>query len=251
MIWYLEESGLSNGQYNMAYDERLARTLPAERGVVRLYGWSPYAVSLGWNQREDDVVRERCTSAGIDVVRRPTGGRAILHAQELTYCVAMPATRMNVLSTYNEISRALVAGLRFLGVQAELEKAQPHFPSLYRTPASVACFTSSGRYEVHVRSRKLVGSAQRRLMNSAGQETVLQHGSILIGPEHKRIIDFLRVTDEEERWCVRDELNKRTTELSTELGRTPALEEVVECIRRGFEETWGIRFVQPAEVFGG
>ena len=140
-------------------------------------------------------------SAGIDVVRRPTGGRAILHANELTYSVVMQVRGKNVLNVYEDISRALIVGLQELGASVAIEKSQPHFPSLYRSSSSVACFSSAGRYEIKYNGKKLVGSAQRRYAVVNGEEVVLQHGSILLGSEHKQIVDYLNFPSEEQRDC--------------------------------------------------
>ena len=91
MNWRFENTGTSSGVFNMEYDEALARTLMDGSGnpTIRVYGWQPYAISLGWNQSLDEIDVERTKSEGVDVVRRPTGGRAILHANELTYSVVM------------------------------------------------------------------------------------------------------------------------------------------------------------------
>jgi lipoate-protein ligase A len=244
MTWRFEQSGFRSGAFNMEYDQRLARALRAPDGpsIVRVYGWRPPAISLGWHQSPDEVNLQKCAEAGIDVVRRPTGGRAILHSDEVTYCVVMAAGGQGVLATYQKISEALIIGLSSIGVDAMLEKSQPHFPSLYKTPSSAACFASAARYEIHVGGRKLVGSAQRRLVGADGREVVLQHGSILLGPDHLRIVDFLNLPDEETRERMRGELHSLTTDLSRACGRQVEFDEVEEALRRGFELSWGIKF---------
>jgi lipoyl(octanoyl) transferase len=180
------------------------------------------------------------SSEGIDVVRRPTGGRAILHSQELTYSVVMRVKGKNVLAVYDEISRALVAGLKGLGARLSIEKSQPHFPSLYRSASAAACFSSTGRYEIKCGGKKLVGSAQRRYAADNGEEVVLQHGSILIGPGHKRIADFLNFQSEEQRMEMRRQLEEKTTELSSVLNRTVTPEETAEAVLSGFRKAWSI-----------
>lgn len=248
MIWHFENTGYHTGAFNMEYDERLARLLVegGGAGTVRVYGWKPAAISLGWNQSLEEIDVTKCSRAGIDVVRRPTGGRAILHADELTYSVTMVSTRSSVLSVYNEISNALVCGLRHLGMDVSLEKSQPHFPSLYRAPSSTACFTSSARYEIGFGGKKLVGSAQRRYARSNGEEVILQHGSILLGPDHKRMVEFLRI-DDKNRAAIAQELDHKTTNLRSILQREITFEEIVPLMRLGFEEAWGIQFAQSVE----
>ncbi|MBI2618785.1 MAG: lipoate--protein ligase family protein [Ignavibacteriales bacterium] len=216
MAWQFVNTGYQSGSENMRVDGELVQTLTTggDECFVRVYGWSPWAVSLGWNQSLEAIELEKTARAGIDVVRRPTGGRAILHADELTYSVAMVADSKSVAGVYNEISRALVGGLRLLGVRAVLERSQPNFPGLYRSPSSVACFVSSARHEVKIDGKKIVGSAQRRYAREDGREAVLQHGSILLSREHRRLGEFLRLSDQQKR-TVKEELEARTTDLST------------------------------------
>jgi lipoate-protein ligase A len=150
MNWRFENTGVRSGVFNMEYDVALARALAAGTGnsTIRVYGWRPFTISLGWNQSMDEIDLNKTSAAGIDVVRRPTGGRAILHANELTYSVVMQVKGKRVLTVYEDISRALVAGLQELGAPVAIEKSQPHFPSLYRAASATACFSSTGRYEI-------------------------------------------------------------------------------------------------------
>ncbi|MGD1044267.1 MAG: lipoate--protein ligase family protein [Bacteroidota bacterium] len=242
MNWRFENTGVRSGVFNMEYDVALARALVDGTGysTLRVYGWRPSAISLGWNQSMDEIDLTKTSAAGIDVVRRPTGGRAILHANELTYSVVMRVHNKNVLTIYDDISRALVAGLQELGAPVAIEKSQPHFPSLYRTASAVACFSSTGRYEIKCDGKKLVGSAQRRYAAVDGEEVVLQHGSILLGSEHKRIVEFLNLPSEEQRVALMRELDEKTTELSTILNRTVKFDETADAILHGFRKAWSI-----------
>lgn len=228
----------------MEYDENLAHSLlVSDRAfVVRVYGWQPPAISLGWHQDVNEIDAAGAAAAGIDVVRRPTGGRAILHSDEVTYSVVMVASQKGVLSVYQSISEALTRGLQTLGVPVVLEKSQPHFPSLYRSPSSVACFASAARYEIQIAGRKLVGSAQRRYARPDGQEVVLQHGSILLGDDHLRIADFMKHLDGDQRVRMKEELREKTTDLSAALGRRMESDEVIHALVKGFEDAWGIVF---------
>jgi lipoate-protein ligase A len=240
--WRFENTGIRSGVFNMEYDEALARALVdgAGNSTIRVYGWQPFAISLGWNQAKDEIDLDKTSTAGMDVVRRPTGGRAILHANELTYSVVMFVNGKNVQTIYEDISRALIAGLRELGAPVAREKSQPHFPSLYRHTSAIACFSSTGRYEIKCDSKKLVGSAQRRYTAVDGEEVVLQHGSILLGPEHKQIVDFLNIPSEDQRIALRQELDEKTTELSTVLQRTVIFDETADAILNGFRKAWSI-----------
>ncbi|MCX6121846.1 MAG: lipoate--protein ligase family protein [Ignavibacteriales bacterium] len=247
MNWRFENTGVRSGVFNMEYDEALARALVEGTGnpTIRVYGWQPFAISLGWNQSIDEIDVNKTSAAGIDVVRRPTGGRAILHANELTYSVVMRVHNKNVLTVYEDISRALVAGLQELGAPVAIEKSQPHFPSLYRSASAVACFSSTGRYEIKCNGKKLVGSAQRRYAAGDGEEVVLQHGSILIGSEHKQMVEFLNLPSEEQRVALLQELDEKTTELSTVLNRNVHYDETADAILHGFRKAW---FISPEIV---
>jgi lipoate-protein ligase A len=242
--WAFEDTGHRPGVFNMAHDEELAEQLRsgAGRPTLRLYGWKPAAISLGWNQTTNEIDSHRAAEDGIDIVRRPTGGRAILHSDELTYSVVMRVAGRNILSVYDDISQALVAGLQGMGAAVGIEKAQPHFPSLYQTASAVACFSSSARYEIKCNGRKLIGSAQRRYSGTNNEEVVLQHGSILLGSDHLRMTEYLRFPTEEARSALRKELELKTIDLAQILDRTVSYGEAAEAIRRGFIQHWGCEF---------
>jgi lipoate-protein ligase A len=242
MNWRFENTGFRSGVFNMNYDIALAQALiqGAGNSTIRVYGWQPSAISLGWNQSLDAIDLIKAETAGIDIVRRPTGGRAILHSEELTYSVAMRVKGKNILAVYGDISCALIAGLQKLQVPVTIEKNQPVFSSLYRTTSGAVCFSSAGRYEIKCHGKKLVGSAQRRYTADNGEEVVLQHGSVLLGSDHKRIVDFLNFPSEEEREALRHELEKKTTDLSTILNRAVTFKETAEVILQGFQKAWSI-----------
>jgi lipoate-protein ligase A len=159
--------------------------------ALRLYSWSPPCLSLGFMQRAGDLVdAEACRRAGIDVVRRPTGGRAVLHWEEITYAIAAPVTETRfgagLSETQHCIGRCLAAGLERLGIQTELSRPRldPE-RRLLRAP----CFASPGRAELMAGGRKLAGSAQRRTAHA-----FLQHGSLLVGRAHLRVVELLSPT---------------------------------------------------------
>ncbi len=241
--WQWIDTGFRTGAENMAFDEALARDLQEAPGpsVLRFFRWKPWAISVGYNQGTSELDQERCAAEGIDIVRRPTGGRAILHAEELTYSVVMEAGRKGVLQVYNDISRALVRGLARYGVRVALQRSQPDFPSRYRQAASLPCFTSSARYEIEWEGRKLVGSAQRRY-RGGGREIVLQHGSILCGPAHRRLAEYVRFPDPAVTAQLRKELAEKTADLREITGSAVEMERLVSCLRNGFEDEWGISF---------
>jgi len=181
--WRFLDSGRGCGAENMALDERLLAE--AARGsvppVLRFYGWAPPAVSLGRFQDAAAAVDPAvCARNGIDIVRRITGGRAVLHDRELTYSIISPIVPglfpNDVLGTYKVIAGGLLAGLRNLGVQAEMvTRTNRPREGRKKEGADAACFASPSWYEIVVHGRKIVGSAQRRIPGA-----FLQHGSVLI-----------------------------------------------------------------------
>ena len=241
--WEFLNSGLRPGAYNMQLDEALASALVAGDVLptLRVYGWKPYAVSLGFHQSIEDIDEKKCAEHGIDIVRRPTGGRAILHADELTYCAVMKAEGKNVQTVYGEISRALVAGLRRLGADVDFASSQPEFGTLYRSPSSIPCFSSSARYEIQSGGKKLVGSAQRRY-STRGDEVVLQHGSILLGPGHRLLSELVRGGEHGLSGTIHAALESKTTDLSSMLKCDVSFGRVADAVREGFEEALGIEF---------
>lgn len=248
--WRFIDSGENTGELNMRFDEMLARRLVEGSGtqVLRIFRWRPWAISLGYNQDAAELSVQRCVQDGIDVVRRPTGGRAILHAEELTYSVVMFSGRKSVLQVYNDISRALVRGLALFGADVVLQRSQPDFRAEYRQASSIPCFTSSARYEIEWRGRKLVGSAQRRFSDGA-HDVVLQHGSILSGPAHRRLADYLTVHNPAVAERIRREMEEKTVDLAELLGRPVDLGDLGHSIRKGFEVEWGVSFEDaPTEL---
>ena len=115
----------------MQFDIALAKSLSVNEAVLRLYRWKPYCISLGANQNIDDINEKKAIADGFDVVKRPTGGRAILHAEELTYSVAYPASGdLTPRQLYSEINKAIKKGLVYFNSglsDVELENEQPHF----------------------------------------------------------------------------------------------------------------------------
>ncbi len=243
LTWNFLTTGENTGEFNMRWDEALVQRLVEGHGMptVRFYRWKPWAISLGRHQDLSNIDVERCARDGIDVVRRPTGGRAILHAEELTYSVAMQSHDRGIHQVYREISEALVEGLRLFGVDASLQRSQPDFVELYKSPSSIPCFSSSARYEVEWNGKKLVGSAQRKYASQAG-EFVLQHGSILCGPAHRRLADYVAVADEESGRNIRSVLEEKTADLLQITGEEVNMQLLADCLKKGFQHSWGVEF---------
>lgn len=205
---------------NMERDESLVRTLAQGSAIIRLYSWKPHAISLGYSQPMDQVDQAKAFRAGIEVVRRPTGGRAVLHSDELTYStVFRVAQGVPIGLLHDHIVGLLVGGLKLLGPEADqISITTPDSHSTReayrgRGPAKVSCFASTSRHEATHHNKKFIGSAQRRF-----GDVVLQHGSILLSDDHIRIADFL-VGDDPARQEMRTLLSEQTTSLSSMFGR--------------------------------
>lgn len=177
--WRILDDGPLEGALNMALDEALAREVPEGRAVLRLYGWSCPTVSFGRNEPAlDEYSTELARDMGLACVRRPTGGRAVLHDEELTYSVVMPIRAAGgVRAAYRRINVALTRALGSLGAAVEMSEADSTAP-LDAGP----CFGVPARGEVVASGRKLVGSAQARVGTS-----LLQHGSVLLAGDQSRL----------------------------------------------------------------
>src|SRR2546422_3799826 len=184
----------AEGAWNMAVDEVLLDGVAAGSSppTLRFYTWMPACLSLGYFQPFSVVNVEGCRKLGIDIVRRPTGGRAILHDRELTYGVALPASLLGhdagILPSYRRLSLALQAGLQRLGIAVSLAW-ESEAPS--RAGQGPVCFDPPSAHEILLQGRKVVGSAQVRRAGA-----LLQHGSIVIEPRMATLVACLRLDDD-------------------------------------------------------
>ncbi|MBN1290799.1 MAG: lipoate--protein ligase family protein [Candidatus Latescibacteria bacterium] len=175
----------------MALDEAIMLLLKSgkSRPAFRLYGWEPSAITLGYSQRTAEVLDyEKCRMHGIDVTKRPTGGRAVLHHDEIAYSVTSdiddPYFGGSIMDTYKSIGMVLCNALKALGIDTDLNKSR-HDQTGNRFHDHNSCFVSTARYELTYGGKKIIGSAQRRFKN-----VFLQHGSILTGPGQENIFDY-------------------------------------------------------------
>ncbi|MEQ1858010.1 MAG: biotin/lipoate A/B protein ligase family protein, partial [Longimicrobiales bacterium] len=176
LIWRRLPYGVLDGARNMALDHSLADALDHGRGTLRLYGWTRPTISLGRNEPAEAFPLESLRRSGFDVVRRPTGGRAVLHDRELTYAVVAPLKAWGgVREAYMRIHEALAAGLRTLGAPVEVVGSGATVRGRALPPDAGPCFQVPAVGEVVAQGRKLVGSAQARIGGA-----LLQHGSILL-----------------------------------------------------------------------
>jgi lipoate-protein ligase A len=225
----------------MAIDEAILLSVAAGMSppTLRFYGWEPPCVSVGYAQRlRDEVDLETCRRLGYSWVRRPTGGRAILHVDELTYSVVAPLKEPRVagdiLTSYRRLSRGLIAGLGLLGCQA----TQAALNAGCRPPdPSAACFDVPSPYEVLSQGRKLVGSAQARR-----KRAVLQHGTLPLRGDVSRLAQALVLPDGT-RQVLRDTLRRRAITLGEALGRSVSFDEAADALAVGFAQALNLTLV--------
>jgi len=205
--------------------------------TIRVYGWRPPAVSIGYSQNLLGAVNVRkCARLGIPLVRRLTGGRAVLHSQEVTYSVIATGAQLgagrSILQVYMRIGPCLVAALKHLSVDAKLSRSTRRSGAQKAASGHNPCFSSAGRYEVLVDGCKIVGSAQRWL-----GEVVLQHGSLLTGDGHADIARLLPGGSAAEEEKAARELSAKTVSLGALLSRQVSHAEVAGAFFHGFSET--------------
>jgi len=224
----------------MELDLQLVNTCKSGEAYLRFYGWAPYCISLGANQSTNEINYEKAFRDNIDIVKRPTGGRAILHAEELTYSVVISNYKnLSGKILYNQISQAIVSGLKLFHnnlANVNLETVQPNFSEELSKPTGALCFASTAKSEIKFNSKKLVGSAQRKIGN-----TILQHGSILIGKFHNNLVNYLDI-EKNKLKMLYNELENKTTELETIVGEKIHPVSLQKSIIKGFEKTFNIIF---------
>jgi lipoate-protein ligase A len=223
----------------MAVDEAILESV--HRGdslpTLRLYAWTPACLSLGHAQPYADVDLARLRERGWEVVRRVTGGRAILHTDELTYSIAGPADNPilvgSVLESYSRLAKALLRAVHDLGLPVEMKEGKADASG----NTNPVCFEVPSTYEITVNGKKLIGSAQARK-----KEGVLQHGSLPLGGDLTRITQALVFKDEAARATAAVRLLERATTVEAVLGAAPEWETAARSMVHAFEAELGITF---------
>lgn len=230
----------------MAVDEAILEATVGGNAppTLRLYAWHPPCLSLGYAQPAADVDKERLAALGWEMVRRPTGGRAILHTDELTYAVIgpqrEPRLQGSILESYQRLSRALLAALHLLGLPAQAHS----LPSQNQNGDSKGpvCFEVPSNYEITIQGKKLVGSAQARK-----REGVLQHGTLPLWGDLTRITQALCFNDESERERAAARLKARATTVEEVLGYRVLWDEAAQAFVSAFEQELALKLT-PASL---
>lgn len=248
--WYFINSGACSASYNMALDEALLHwhsngEIPP---VIRFYEWNPATLSIGYFQKAyRDVDFEQLHKYQLGFVRRPTGGRAVLHEHELTYSIVVseryPNMPKTVTEAYRVLSEGLLNGFINLGLDAYFSVPQTEAEKMaLQKPKSAVCFDAPSWYELVVEDRKIAGSAQTRQ-----EGVILQHGSLLIDLDQEKLLSIFKFKDEEAREKMRKNLPLKTVAMN-DLGKgTFTTTDCVKALKKGFEEALEIE-LQPYEL---
>jgi lipoate-protein ligase A len=251
MMWRVVNSGINHAAMNMAVDEAimLAHSLGEVPPTLRFYGWQPAAVSLGYFQRETEIDRSECDRLGIDIVRRLTGGRAVLHEAELTYSIVVqekePLIPPTISASYQFFSKGLLAGLKQLGINAQMSMPREAYSQSkpQKQLSSAACFDAPSHYEITYEGRKLAGSAQVRKSG-----VILQHGSILLEFSPERMAAVLGFHSPEKRQTMIEILTRRATSIDEILGRSVGWQEVYDAMVENFGAVIGAKLQQGSLI---
>lgn len=240
--WRIIKTEPARGSWNMAVDEAIL--LAVGRGEVlptlRLYSWEPACISLGYSQSSSDIDLQKLETKGWDLVRRITGGRAILHVDELTYSVCGPENEPRlaggILPSYKNLFNAILRALESLKMQVSVVTQKDRIANESNNPI---CFEAKSNYEISVDGKKIVGSAQSRR-----KEGVLQHGTLPLIGDLTRIIEVLSKIDPSEKNSGREKMLERASTVEMVLGKKIPWNQAAEAMKYGFEKELNIEFIE-------
>lgn len=218
--WRLLETIESNGAKQMAIDEAMlaARSEGKIPNTLRFFKWKPPAITIGFFQSlEKEVDVKKANSLGVDVIRRYTGGGAVLHDKEITYSLVAGEDEMpsDIIESYELLCQGIVSGLALLGITAEFKPIN----------------------DIITNGKKISGNAQTRK-----QGVLLQHGTLLIDVDVKRMFSLLKVPDEKIRDKMISAVEERVTSVKKELGREVSFDEIEAVLTKGFQDTLKTNF---------
>ncbi len=239
--WRLIIDPPKSGAWNMAVDEAILESAASKLNppTLRLYDWAPYTLSLGLAQPFSDVNVEAINKTGWDVVRRPTGGRAILHADELTYSICAPQNDAlvsgNILESYRRLSTSLLKALEIIGIKADSRPKEVSSKVMSQNPV---CFQHPSDYEITFEGKKLIGSAQARR-----KKGVLQHGTLPLFGDISRIVSVLVYANEALHVSAKEQLVNRATTVSSILNKDISWTDMADAMIRGFQTALEIELI--------
>lgn len=238
-VWRFIDSGNCSPAYNMALDEALLEWHSEGKipPTIRFYGWNPPTLSIGYFQKvEKEINMDAVKKYGLGFVRRPTGGRGVLHDMELTYSVIVseehPDMPKTVTEAYRVISEGILEGFKNLGLEAyfAIPRTEEEKQGL-KNPRSAVCFDAPSWYELVVEGRKVAGSAQTRQKG-----VILQHGSILLDLNEDMLFDLFKYSNDRVRERMQQAFKNKAV-AANELRKTPVtMEEARIAFKEGFEK---------------
>jgi lipoate-protein ligase A len=249
-VWRFIDSGNCSPSFNMALDEALLDWHSEGKipPVIRFYGWDPPTLSIGYFQKvEKEIDLEAVKTNKLGFVRRPTGGRGVLHEHELTYSVIVsedhPEMPKTVTEAYRVISEGLLKGFQQLGLEAyfAVPKTVEERDAL-KNPRSAVCFDAPSWYELVVEGRKVAGSAQTRQKG-----VILQHGSILLDIDEDKLFSLFKYPNERVKERMKKAFNSKAVAINAISPRRISLEEAKEAFYKGFVEGLNIE-LEPYEL---
>jgi lipoate-protein ligase A len=249
-VWRFIDSGNCSPAFNMALDEALLEWHSEGKipPTIRFYGWNPPTLSIGYFQKvEKEINMDAVRKHGLGFVRRPTGGRGVLHDQELTYSVivseAHPNMPKTVTEAYRVISQGILEGFRLLGLDAyfAVPKTEEEKADL-KNPRSAVCFDAPSWYELVVEGRKVAGSAQTRQKG-----VILQHGSILLDLDEELLFSLFKYPSERVKERLRQNFKQKAVAINELTDRKVTIEEAKEAFFKGFEKGLNI-VLEPYEL---
>ncbi|MCQ6278074.1 biotin/lipoate A/B protein ligase family protein [Bacillus sp. EB600] len=236
-VWRFIDSGNGSPAFNMALDEALLNWHSEGKipPVIRFYGWNPPTLSIGYFQKvEKEIDLEAVKKHGLGFVRRPTGGRGVLHDHELTYSVIVseehPEMPKTVTEAYRVISEGILKGFQHLGLEAyfAVPKTKEERDAL-KAPHSAVCFDAPSWYELVVEGRKVAGSAQTRQKG-----VILQHGSILLDLDEDKLFSLFKYPNERVKERMKKAFKNKAVAINEISQRRITLEEAKEAFYKGF-----------------
>lgn len=240
--WRLLKTPAASAAFNMALDESILSTVAQKKAhpTLRLYSWAVPSLSLGYAQPVSDVDQTELLYRNWQLVRRPTGGKAILHTDELTYSITAsldePLVAGSLLESYQRISLALQKALQLLGTITSA-KNKPGLP-LDQFKKEPVCFQTPSDYEITWNGKKLIGSAQARKLGG-----VLQHGSLPLCGDLSRITQVLAYPSESDRVSAAQKTLAQAVTLETAAGRIISWEDAADAVIQSFTTEFGISFI--------
>jgi lipoyl(octanoyl) transferase len=237
--WRFIDTDNGSASFNMALDEALLEWHSQGKipPVIRFYGWNPATLSIGYFQKaEKEINIEAVKEQGLGFVRRPTGGRAVLHEHELTYSVIVseehPKMPKTVTEAYRVISEGILKGFHNLGLDAyfSVPTTEEDRESLKR-PQSAVCFDASSWYELVVEGRKVAGSAQTRQKG-----VILQHGSILLDLDEDKLFSLFKFPNDRVKERMRKTFNRKAVAINDISPKTVSIDQAKQAFKTGFAE---------------